>query len=125
MFDRNAYYRNYYKNNPEQDKKHKDLIRNERLKIRLEIEKKIGNKCIVCESHEKLSFHEINGKSHYTNKKSSQDKYYLENWQDFVPLCQKHHRFITFLAKSLNSEAELDKAVELIKKLMVNKRSAI
>lgn len=118
MFDRNAFYRDYWKNNPEQYDKHKALVKSNRLKIRLEIEKKIGNKCIICGSHEKLSFHEINGKPHYTNQKASQDKYYLDNWKDFVPLCQKHHRFITFLAKSLSSEAELDKAVELIKKLM-------
>lgn len=114
----NEYMRNYYKTHPEQYIHLKALIRENRLKTRLECEKKIGNKCIICGSQEKLSFHEINGKPHYTNRKDSQDKYYLENYQDFVPLCQKHHRFIHFLAKSLSSEAELDKSVELIKKLM-------
>ena len=124
-FDRNAYYRNYYKNNPEQDKKHKALIKKERLEIRLESKKKIGNKCIICGSHERLSFHEINGKPHYIDNHYANEKYYLENWQDFVPLCLKHHSYITRFAKSLHSEVELDKAVELIKKLMANKRSTI
>jgi len=112
------YYRKYWKTHPEQYKKHKELVKKERLNLRVEIEKKIGNRCVICGSQEKLSFHEINGKPHYNSHKDSQEKYYLDNWQDFIPLCQKHHRFIHFLAKTLHSEAELEKAIEIIKRLL-------
>lgn len=57
--------------------------------------KLIGDKCIICGySGIKLTFHEIHGKVHRGGW-----KYYINNYQDFVPLCYPHHRLLHYFIR--------------------------
>ena len=95
-------------------KYHKNL-RNSKRKIALKL---IGDKCFICETVHNICFHERHGKRH---KSSSEDNfaYILKHSQDFVPICNKHHRMVHELAKNLKLDPECqNKALELAKELM-------
>lgn len=79
----------------------------------------IGSKCVICGSSERIVFHEIHGIPHLNNKDSTRAelRYYIEHFQDFISLCQKHHTLIHYL-NGLNDE-QLRKALGY-SKIIVN-----
>lgn len=78
-----------------------------------QIEKQLGNKCVVCGSDFHIHYHEIYGKKHERGSQS----YVLNHIEDFAVLCIKCHYFIHYYVK-LSTKANINKMKESIKILM-------
>lgn len=142
MFDKKTYQKNYYKLNREAHDKtakewnqaHPDYQKNYYLKRKEHIKqnaieykhkkrelalKFIGDRCFICNTSEHLEFHEKHGQPHETR-----ERYYLEHYKDFIPLCRFHHKAIHLLSEA--SEVEMIKALWIIELLRsTNKRNFI
>ena len=59
----------------------------------------IGNRCILCGSKKRLTFHEIHGKKHPLCS-----SYYRNHKEDFVSLCQRHHVTLHIFASIKDKE---------------------
>ena len=88
--------RQYYKKHPEYRERDSKRVLNYYKQLRKQCKELIGNSCIICGSNKRLSFHEINGKKHMTHR-SKDLKYYITHYQDFIPLCGKHHSMLHFI----------------------------
>ncbi len=103
---KSEWYRNHRKQNNEYDRK-------SRKKRREQLYEKIGRKCVLCENTEKIAkicFHEKYGKKH-----KHYLKYYKKHYEDFLPLCNKHHRMLHWLY-----EVDINKVLELLKNMQSN-----
>lgn len=91
-------------------KRRKLFERKKRKKIRTTVKKLIGDTCLVCGSTENICFHEIHGKNHSFdnfNKLITYDKiiaYIVKNYQDFRPICRKHHYILHTIAEISNKK---------------------
>lgn len=113
------YYKKYYQDHKEQYRKYgldhreqnKVTSRNWKQKMRRKCLNLIGNKCQICNSIEKIRFHEIHGKKHETGT-----TYILKQYKDFVPLCLSCHNDIhRFIRKKQLSIMRLTEILEMLK----------
>jgi hypothetical protein len=88
--------------------------------LRLIAENLIGNRCILCNTLKKVCFHEKNGKNHYIRNKGyvSNLRFYIENYQDFVPLCSYCHKEVHRIQKHQAKGLDLKKLLELQRLLL-------
>lgn len=84
-----------------------------RKKLREKALNLIGRKCLLC-NHEKVVFHEIHGKDHYSSNYSERMEYYIKQHKNFVPLCRKHH---TSLHQIIDEVENLELLIQLIRNL--------
>jgi hypothetical protein len=68
----------------------------------------IGSKCVICDSSERICFHEIHNKNHPRN-----DCYVIKHYQDFIPLCMSHHSTLHRLIE-LKKLGFLEKTLKII-----------
>jgi hypothetical protein len=109
MFNQKEYMRNYMPNywrtHPAKYKKHKAQMTKQIKKIRHNQKilalKLIGDKCVICGSIKHLCFHEIHGIPH----KNTQSYFYLKHPENFVTLCNLHHKLIHMLGEMSYKEA--------------------
>lgn len=94
-------------------------LREKQLILRLEVKKKIGDRCILCNRTQELNFHEKEGKNHLEKRFENNIKFYLANPDNFVPLCAHHHILIHELANlRKESNSNYEKLLELV--LLIN-----
>ena len=113
------YRKDYNQYQRERYNRRKEIIKSDNERTRLELEKLIGNRCILCGSTNRIHFHEIHGKKHPRTTEGAL-KYYTEHKNDFVPLCMKHHSVLHLLAKS--SPINIEELSKLIAYLRSNKK---
>ena len=79
MFDRNAYYRNYWKTHPEQYEKLKATVKRNKKEHRAKIIVLLGSKCSKCGFSDvrALDIDHINSNGTQERKQYKRDSYYL------------------------------------------------
>lgn len=114
--------RYYEKNREKEIAKNKDYYRKHKEKVRLyqneqnkkkmrELRVLIGNKCFICDSDKHIMFHQKYGINH-EYRGSNGYRYYLEHYEDFIPLCYLCHKLTHGLKRNMD-KAKLEYVVSL------------
>jgi len=98
------------------------IHRNEYMKkkmreYRYSLKTLIGASCYICNSKEKIIFHEKSGKNHVipdAYRGHINLSYYRKNYKDFISLCREHHKLLHKLHKSFKSKEEEQRFYSLL-----------
>jgi hypothetical protein len=86
-----------------------------RIKRKAQIEKILGNKCLVCGNNtRKIHYHEIHGKPHTYNGVYIY-AYIIKHLEDFIPLCCRCHNVVHYL---LNLGEKREEILKLLNQMI-------
>ena len=91
---RKTYRETYLRKGKFRDKRSMNrYLKNRRFRIKSEILKILGNKCLLCQTSKSLRFHNKSFKNH----NNTSPDYILRNIKEFTVLCQRCHAGVHFL----------------------------